>query len=412
MKIVILADIWTEALGGAIGVAYHHAVGLTRRGHAVTVVTAREPVQTPDGVAVRVVRAHIPPRYSAYLGLRNPTAVKHVGRILQQVQPDVVHAHNLYQALSYRSLVAAQRYSPQVLLTTHDVMSFAYAKLTHYIHPRRRDGPERPNYRTPWWVNLTTARKRFNPFRNRIIRRRLRAVTKVLAVSQALADALQDNGITNIAVLRNGMPLERWHAPLPFAVEQFRQQHGLAGRSVVLFSGRLSAAKGIHQLLQALVTVVRQVPSALLVIAGQTEGRARAYQHLPAKYGVADHVRFVGALPASDMVLAYHACDAVVVPSVCFDSFPSVNLEAMAASKPVVATCFGGSREAVEEGATGFIVNPYDTETLADRLIRLLTDRELAVRLGRAGRQRVETEFSFDHWLDQLEAWYRRPAAG
>ncbi|MDD5110818.1 MAG: glycosyltransferase family 4 protein, partial [Patescibacteria group bacterium] len=91
----------------------------------------------------------------------------------------------------------------------------------------------------------------------------------------------------------------------------------------------------------------------------------------------------------------------------CFYSFPSVNLEAMAAGKPVVATCFGGSREAVTDGVTGFIVNPYNTATFSDRLLRLLSDPALAQRFGAAGRQRVAKDFSASRWLDMLEQWYK-----
>ena len=404
MRVVILADQFAPALGGALGVCYQHAVGLSRRGHQVTVLTANG--QPTAGVAVNVVTAPFHPRWGAYLGLHHPSAVRQVAAALRRLKPDVVHAHNIYQALSYGCLEAARRSAPKVFLTAHDVQSFAYAKLTHFIDPARTDCPSRPKYRTPWLVNLRTAKKRYNPFRNAIIRRRLSRISKVLAVSQALADALSDNGIRNVAVVHNGIDLGAWTPKPPAVTEALLRRFDLGGRRVLLFPGRISGAKGINQILAALAIAARTVPDAALLVAGSAEGGGSSYQQLPQRYGVAERVRFAGQLSPEEMVAAYFACAAVVVPSVCFDSFPSVNLEAMAAGKPVVATCFGGSREAVADGQTGFIINPYDTNALTDRIVRLLSDPALAARLGVAGHARAVAEFSAPRWLEELERQY------
>jgi len=406
MRIVILADQFAPGLGGAIGVCYQHATSLAARGHQVTVIAAGGEAPAGSGVALRCVAAPFHPRWGAYLGLYHPAAVRQVADLLAEVKPEIVHAHNIYQALSYQCLSEAQQVCPKVFLTAHDVMSFAYAKLTHFIDPRRTDCPQRPNYHTPWLVNLRTAQKRFNPLRNAAIRRRLNGITKVLAVSQALADALSDNGITNVAVVRNGIDLAPWTPPAPAVLKEFLHRHEVAHRRVMLFSGRISGAKGINQILAAISRIKTAVPDVVLLVAGSAEGGLQAYQQLPGRYGVAEHVRFVGQLAPAEMIAAYHACDIVVVPSVCFDSFPSVNLEAMAAGKPVVATCFGGSREAVVDGRTGYVVNPYDTQTLVDRMLHLLTNPTLAAQLGQAGRRRIEQEFSLDRWLGELLAWY------
>lgn len=97
----------------------------------------------------------------------------------------------------------------------------------------------------------------------------------------------------------------------------------------------------------------------------------------------------------------------MVVPSVVFDSFPTVNLEALAAGRPVIATCLGGGRELVRDGQEGFIVNPLRTEALTEQLLALLSDEALAARLGAAGRRRIEQDgFSLAHFIAQHEALY------
>ena len=100
-----------------------------------------------------------------------------------------------------------------------------------------------------------------------------------------------------------------------------------------------------------------------------------------------------------------------MTPSICFDTFGMVNLEAMEHSRPVVATCFGGSPEVVEDGVTGRIVNPFDTRRLADTLVELLSDREQAVRMGAAGRLRLIERFRIDRLGSEFAEEYERALA-
>jgi glycosyltransferase involved in cell wall biosynthesis len=96
----------------------------------------------------------------------------------------------------------------------------------------------------------------------------------------------------------------------------------------------------------------------------------------------------------------------VIVPSVYLDPFGLGNIEAMAMSKPVIATCHGGSPEIVRDGVTGYIVNPFDTEAFADRMIGLLTDSDLRRRLGAAGHDRYLAEFTLERHVDRVAAIY------
>ena len=84
-----------------------------------------------------------------------------------------------------------------------------------------------------------------------------------------------------------------------------------------------------------------------------------------------------------------------------------MNLEAFACKKPVVATCFGGSRELVEDGISGFIVNPYDVPSLAGRFRELLGDREKRARFGAAGYEKVVAEFTLGKQAELFEERYQ-----
>ncbi|NOG48987.1 MAG: glycosyltransferase family 4 protein [Chloroflexi bacterium] len=119
-----------------------------------------------------------------------------------------------------------------------------------------------------------------------------------------------------------------------------------------------------------------------------------------------------GWLEGETLAAAYHLADAVAAPSICLDVFPTVNLEAMAAGKPVVATCFGGSPEAVADSATGHIVQPFDIAALSGSLAALLDDPERAAAMGAAGRGRFTEGFTAQHAAARMDAVCRSTVSG
>jgi glycosyltransferase involved in cell wall biosynthesis len=188
----------------------------------------------------------------------------------------------------------------------------------------------------------------------------------------------------------------------------FRTGHDLVGRRVILFAGRINRAKGGEQILRALPHIVAQVPEAVLLVLARPGGYGEGMLSIAESLGIRQHIRFAGWLSGEILAAAFSAADVCVTPSVYFDNFPTVNLEAQAAGTPVVGTCFGGTPEAVVDGETGFIVNPYNVEQLAERIGQLLADDALRARMGDQARQRVRQHY---HWLTQgenLVSLYRR----
>ncbi|MBU6214863.1 glycosyltransferase family 4 protein [Patescibacteria group bacterium] len=412
MKIAVLSDTFPpRGSGGADAVAFALAKALKKRGHEMIVITtSRDPQDAGErlveGLTVHTIATAYDLRFQAYVSLWNVPVARRVRRILSDFKPDVVHAHNVHAYLSYRSLIAAKRLGAHVILTAHDVMTFNYGKLTSFINPNDLSVPTAFNYRVSAWQQLREQRFRYNPLRNFLIRRTLRqSVDRIVAVSDALKQALADNGIGNVQTIHNGIDVREWEEPVE-DIADFKRAHRI-GDSAILFGGRLSGVKGAVNIIKALARIVSEVPEAELLILGQKDAYADRMLALARDLGIIDKLIFTGWIEGRTLHQAYYAAAVVAVPSLCFDSFPTMNLEAMACGKPIVATCFGGSREAVEDGTTGYIVNPSDIETLAAKLIDLLSNPSKSRAMGAAGRARVSTEFTVGEQAAAYEKLFR-----
>jgi len=119
--------------------------------------------------------------------------------------------------------------------------------------------------------------------------------------------------------------------------------------------------------------------------------------------GIAHCVHFLGW--RKDVADIVRAADVMVLPSRA-EGLPLAILEAMACGKPIVATPVNGVPEAVVDGRTGILVTPGDDEALAEALIRLFDQPDLARRMGGEGRQRAETHFSLDRFVRNIEDLY------
>jgi glycosyltransferase involved in cell wall biosynthesis len=170
---------------------------------------------------------------------------------------------------------------------------------------------------------------------------------------------------------------------------------------------RISPEKGIETLLRSLQAESVSGTRALALVAGDAPPELDDYsariRRLSEELGVASRVKFLGYVdPISDL---YSAFDALVLPS-NEEGFPRVVLEAMAAERPVIATLAGGLPEIITHEETGLLVPRQDPEALAAAIARLARDRALCERLGKAGRARVEGDFTLSGYVRAFEHVY------
>ncbi len=214
----------------------------------------------------------------------------------------------------------------------------------------------------------------------------------------------------------NGVDLQRFR--LDVAEEGRRRVreefHIPLGADAVGMIGRIVKEKGFVEFVQSMPHVLHARPETRFFIVGDAlpsdyDSVEEKVTDLVDAMGLSDNVLFTGL--RTDIPELLSAMDVFVLPSYR-EGMPLVVLEAMAMARPVVATSIRGCREIVVDGETGILIPPYNVPALGEAIVRLLSDRELACRMGMAGRKRVEARFDLDSVVrKQLDALARLVSA-
>lgn len=219
--------------------------------------------------------------------------------------------------------------------------------------------------------------------------------------------------------INNGVNLN-YFVPNP----QDRPQHD-TNAPQLLFVGRISPEKGVHDLIDAFIKITEQYPQAVLTIAGphlvivkellcdlQPEPEVQALkdfysidylEHIKSKIPphLSSQVIFTGSLQQQELLPYYQQADIVINPSLS-EAFGMSLVEAMATATPVVATKIGGMPEIVDDRVTGLLVDPANPQALADAAIKLISHPDRAREMGAAGRKKVEQRYSWSKIAENL----------
>ena len=178
----------------------------------------------------------------------------------------------------------------------------------------------------------------------------------------------------------------------------------------VLFVGRLVRRKGLVELLEAFEIVSRTFPDARLILVGDGPFRPELEQ-LVSRSPVRHLVEMKGMLTGAPLFREYATCDVFVMPSKTTatdtEGFGMVFLEAAFFARPAVGTRSGGIPEAVVDGETGLLVDQDDVEDLGSKIVTLLSDRNLAERLGANARERVLSSFTWEKATEKFMDMYQ-----
>jgi glycosyltransferase involved in cell wall biosynthesis len=229
--------------------------------------------------------------------------------------------------------------------------------------------------------------------------------THLMAVSNAVKQHLVKQGIPpeRFTVLHNAISPDDFFATRdPLIV---RAEHGAeADTPVVGTFAHLSKKKGHIDLLAAMPAVLREVPRAQFWIVG--EGQLWHELHeIAERTGVMGSVRFLGF--RRDVADLMNAVDIMALPS-CREPCALAYVEAALSGKPSIGCRSGGAPESIEDSQTGILVPRHDSGAVAEALLTLLTNRDRAVRMGRAAYERALEVFGWDRFMFTLERVYER----
>lgn len=172
----------------------------------------------------------------------------------------------------------------------------------------------------------------------------------------------------------------------------------------LLFVGRIEKVKGIDVLIKAMSLIIKKYPNAKLTIVGEGEFK-KEIDLLTKKLNLTNNISFIGSINHNNIQKYYHQSSIVLMPSIWPEAFGKVGLEAMSTGRPIIASRVGGIPEWLENGETGYLVDPGVPEQIAEKVIKLLSDRELLVNMGRKARYKAE-EYSVDKYVNEIENIY------
>jgi len=297
------------------------------------------------------------------------SAAWRLSRVLKQLKPDVVHAHDPH-GVAMAGLALS--------------MSTQLAK-PPLVAARRVDFHLRGSSLSRW---------------------KYRQVDCFICASEAIRQMLVGDGVpaARAVTVHEGIDIERLDSASPAKLheELWLPHHA----PIVGNVAALVPHKGQRHLIEAARLVLPQVPDARFIVAGEGELRPALERQIK-DHHLEKHVLLVGFRP--DVLSLHKAFDIFVMSSVT-EGLGTSLLDAMAAGKPVVATMTGGIPEVVVDGETGFLVPPRDHTAMAAAIVRLLKDEELRRRMGEAGRARACSLFSAERMVLETLRVYQRVA--
>jgi len=231
---------------------------------------------------------------------------------------------------------------------------------------------------------------------------------RVVCVSGAVASQFTCSAAKRkVQVLHNGFPAVEFSDVSSEHGKEFRQRHGLDGNLLIGSISRIKLGrKGQDVLLRAAAVLKPRFPDVRFVLVGGVfpgnEAHLEQLQRLSQELDLSDRVICTGDI--HDVKAAYAALDISVQASVMPEAFSGVVIESMAMGIPIVATSCGGTTEQIEDGVTGFLVQPGDAQQMASALERLLSDPGLRLRLASRARKAFLERFEFESFYRNLRA--------
>lgn len=323
--------------------------------------------------------------------LFNPYSFFALKKVLKEYQPDIVHLHTMNQ-VSPSVLFLLKKYP--TVMTLHGPEPFLKKLLLWFMHPS--------------WLksvihdkkNLNTVGKLvyfyFNSIQKIFYRFGLKNVDIFIAPSKYIENVAKTEMLSQVV-----------HIPFfiePLKFQEWTRFQELKNYYNVLFVGRLENFKGVEFLIKAIPAIIEVFPQTTFTIIGDGPYK-KALIDLTKTLRVEHCIQYMDWVENKELGKYYGRASIVVAPSTVPEAFGLVILEAMSVGRPVVATNIGALPEIVDDGVNGYLVEPNNSEQIAEKVIKLFLEENLLTELGRNARKKAE-EFSVEKHLETLQRVY------
>ncbi len=315
-------------------------------------------------------------------------------RILEDVRPDLAHFQGIHRHLTPSIIGPLNARGIPIVWTLHDYVPvcpnthfYCRGEICEACRPGRfYRAFLRRCKRDSLGVSLAAAIEAYAHRWMRVYSR----VDRFVAPSRFLAGKLAEHRFPSKNI-----------TAIPHFIELDEFEHSTSDDGFALFAGRLAEEKGLRTLIRAKAILGR---GELLIVG---DGPLKQELETTVSEQKITGIRFLGLKSREEVRALASRARCLLLPSIWFENFPFAVMESFALGKPIVASRIGAIPELVSDGRDGLLASPGDAEDLADKLGRLLADKELARQLGREGRAKAEREWSPEVHYRRLEAVYR-----
>ncbi len=300
-----------------------------------------------------------------------------LSRMADSIRADVYEAHTV-SGYGFLKAIKKRKTSKPFIQTVHGVLADEYIQSSKSVSPSLR-------------MKLSNV---FMWHLARIEKEAAREANLIVTVSRYSAQKLvQLYGVdeAKIRIVPNGVDLQRFKPTEDCG--QVKDRIGGKSKYLVLFVGRLVPRKGLHFLIEAAKSIIKENRDTMFLVVGDGPLKNHLISYSK-KVGVSDNFIFLGDVDDETLPSLYNCADLLALPSVQEGQGISL-LEAQATAKPVVAFNVSAINEAVIDKKTGLLIKP-DSSELANAILRLLSNSSLREEMGRNGREFVRKNFSWD----------------
>ncbi len=408
LKIAFICNLYPPYIVGGNEILASDVIGALReRGHEIHVLTGRGPDLPRDGYTHAALDIDLADKENLFLGglpltmrrlvqwhLYHHPTYRGVRRALQQIQPDLIIAWNLYMASAAPLIAARHHPAPLIAHPADKWLLYMLDNIRALV----------PGTTARHRVGLGLVQRSVQPILHKLAQPDyLLTVSDFIRRLHVQAGYSRDQSIATFL----GVPTSKFsHQPHPHPPATPESPPWR-----LLFVGQLWEGKGPQVAIRALQLLQQQAadlpPLELHIYGGGTTAFVDYLHGLIRELGVAASVQIHGFVSHALLVKAFHTHQIYLFCSLWDEPFSGGLLEAMGTGIPTIATTAGGTPEAVTDETNGLLIKPDDPTALAAAIVRLIKEPALYERIGQRAAADVEERWTFERYIDRLEALYR-----